>query len=82
MGGAYQYRDVISRFKTMGRKHNLISAQKLGETMHFSEIIKLHFEMKKKMPYISVYFTAFLNKCCSIISKKCVFTPHFLFGFQ
>ena len=36
--------------------------------MHFSEIIKLQFG--KKMPYTALYFTAFKNICCLIISKK------------
>ena len=48
--------------------------------MHFSEIIKLQFG--KKTGYIALYFAAFLNNCCLIISKKCVATPNFLSGFQ
>ena len=32
--------------------------RKLGLAMHFSEIIKLQFN-KKKMPYISLYFSTF-----------------------
>ena len=47
--------------------------------MHFSEIIKVQFG--KKMPYMALYFTVFLNNCCLIISKKCVVTPNFLSGF-
>ena len=48
VGGAYKNRDILVRFKTMRRKKNLASAlgiqkRKLGITMHFSEIIKLHF---------------------------------------
>ena len=40
--------------------------------MHFSEIVKLQFGKKKhtKKPYIALYFTAFKNNCCSIMSKK------------
>ena len=50
----------FARFKTMGRKQNLASAKgKFGLTMHFSEIIKLQFEKKKKTPYIALYFTVF-----------------------
>ena len=48
--------------------------------MHFSEIIKLQFG--KKTPYIALYFAAFENNCCLVISKKCVVTPNFLLGFQ
>ena len=37
---------------------------------------------KKKPPYIALYFTAFSNDYCLIISKKkCVFAP-FFYGFQ
>ena len=36
----------------------------------------------KKTPYIALYFTAFLNYCCLIISEKCMVTPNFLSGFQ
>ena len=53
--------------------------RKFGVTMHFSEIIKLQFW--KKMPYIALYFTVFLVEHF-IISKKCVVTPNFLFGFK
>ena len=48
--------------------------------MYFTEIIKLQFG--KIMPYIALYFTAFLDYCCLIISEKCVVTPNSLFGFQ
>ena len=34
------------------------------------------------MPYIHIYFTAFYNYCCLIISKNCVVTPNFRFGFR
>ena len=34
------------------------------------------------MPYIPIYFTAFYNYCCLIISKNCVVTPNFHFGFR
>ena len=45
MGGAYLYRDIFARFKTMRRKQNLASAlgnqkRKLGVT---SEMKKLQF---------------------------------------
>ena len=52
MGGAYYYRDIFAHFKTMRRKQNLgssdfgIQKEKWGETMHFSEIIKLQFGKK------------------------------------
>ena len=70
----------------MRRKQNLASApgfqkKKLGVTMHLSEILKLKFG-EKKTPYIPLYFTAFSNCCCLIISKKCVVTPNFLFQFH
>ena len=45
--------------------------------MHFSEIIKLQFG--KQMPYITLYFTAFQNNCCLIISKKMRGYPQFSF---
>ena len=72
-------------FKTNAEKAELSKSswypkRKLGVTMHFSEIIKLQFG--KKIPYIALYFTAFWNICPLIISKKCVVTPNFLFGFQ
>ena len=52
MGGAYKYRDISAWFKPLWRKKNLASTldnpkRKLGVTMHFSEIIKLHFGIKK-----------------------------------
>ena len=60
MGGANYYRDIFAHFKTMRRKQNLASdfgIQNWGETMHFSEIIKLQFG--KKVPCIALYFAAF-----------------------
>ena len=48
--------------------------------MHFSEIIKL--QCGKKAPYIALYFAAFWNNCCLVISEKYVATPNVLFGFQ
>ena len=36
----------------------------------------------EKRPYIHLYFAAFLNYCCLIISEKCVVNPNFLFEFQ
>ena len=44
--------------------------------MHFSEIIKLQFGEEKKTPYIILYFTAFLDYCCLIISEKYVVNPN------
>ena len=46
----------------MRRKQNLANAigiarEKLGVTMHFSEIIK--FQFRKKIPYIASYFCVF-----------------------
>ena len=38
--------------------------------MDFSEINKASIRGKKKTPYIALYFTAFWNNCCLIISKK------------
>ena len=53
----------------------LVYKKKIGGNHALSEIIKLQFW--KKMPYIALYFTAFQNNCCLIISKKCVVTPIF-----
>ena len=78
--------DVSARLKTMRRKQNSASAfgiqkENWGCTMLFSEIIKLQFG--KKTPYIALYFTAFSNNyCCLFVSKKCMVTLNFLFGFQ
>ena len=46
VGGAYSYRNICARFKTMRRKQNLASAlgiqkENWGVTTHFSEMIKL-----------------------------------------
>ena len=45
--------------------------------MHFSKIIKLQFG--KKTPYIALYFTAFSNNCCLLISKKNAWLPPIFF---
>ena len=59
----------------------LVSIKKIGGNhAFFLEIIKLQFG--KKTPYIALYFAVFLNDWCLVISKKCVVTPNFLFGFQ
>ena len=52
MGGDYYNRDIFAHFKTMQRKQNLasdfgIQKENWGETMHFSEIIKLQFGKKR-----------------------------------
>ena len=50
--------------------------RKLGETTHFSEIIK-SFNLEENA--INCYgFTAFSNYCCLIISEKCFVVPKFL----
>ena len=36
--------------------------------MHFSEIIKLQFEKKKKTPYIVLYFTVFFFRI--VVAKR------------
>ena len=51
MGGAYEYRNIFARFKTICKKQNLpnafgISKENWRVTMHFSEIIKLQFRKK------------------------------------
>ena len=64
MGGAYWYRDIFARFKTMRRKQNLegdFAIQKeIGVTMHFSEIIKFQFG-KKKITIHCFVFCCFLE---------------------
>ena len=57
-----------------------IQKGKSGVTTHFSEIIKLQFW--EKMSYIVMYFNAFWNYFCLIISEKCVVTLNYIFGFQ
>jgi len=56
------------------------SKRKLGVITHFSEIIELKFG--KKLSYIFLYFSAFWNHGCLIISGKSVVTHIFLFGFR
>ena len=56
----------------------LVSKKKIGGNRAFFRDNQA--SIWKKMPYIALYFTAFY--CCLIISKKCVVTPNFLFGFQ
>ena len=68
----------------MRRKQNLVllvSKKKIGGNHAFFRdnlLIKLQFR-GKKMPYIVLYFTAFLNYCCLIISEKSMVTPQFSF---
>ena len=70
----------------MQGKQNLASAlriqkeKKIGGNHAFFRDNKA--SIWKKMPYIALYFTTFLNYCCLIISEKCMITPYFLFGFQ
>ena len=52
--------------------------RKLGGSHAFSEIIKLQFG---KIFHTLLYFHTFQNYCCLIISKKCMVTSNFLFGF-
>ena len=79
--------DIFMWFKTKQRKKNSASVlgiqnENLGQPCIFhSEIIKLQFG-KRLTQNIALYFTAFENNCDLIISKKCVVTPKFLFGFQ
>ena len=48
--------------------------------MHFSKIIKLQFW--EKMPYITLYFSAFRIIVAYLSLKRSVDIPNFLFGFQ
>ena len=70
-------------FKLWGESRNkqvlLVSKKKIGGNHAFFRDNKA--SIWKKMPCIILYFTAFYNNCCLIISKKCVVTPNFLFGF-
>ena len=60
-GGAYQYRDIFARFKTMQGKQNLASAlvskKKIGGNQAFFGDNKAL--IWKKTPHIALYFTAF-----------------------
>ena len=58
----------------------LVSKKKIGGNHAFFRDNKA--SIWEKATYITLYFTGFLNYCCLIISKKCLVTPHFLFGFQ
>ena len=85
VGGAYKYRGIFARFKTMRRKQNVVSdlgiqKRKLAVAMHFSEIMKLQFG-NKRHTFLCILLIVF-NNYCLIIAKKCVVTPKFLFGFQ
>ena len=79
MGGAYYYRDIFAQFKLCGKSRTYqvlsVSKRKLGETRHFSEIIKLQFG---KMPYIALYFTAF-RVIVAYISLKNAWLPPIFF---
>ena len=55
MGGAYYYRDIFARFKTMQRKQNLTSD--FGGNHAFFRDNKA--SIWKKEPYIALYFAAF-----------------------
>ena len=68
----------------MPRKQNLASAlgipkEKLGVTMHFSEIIKLQF---RKNYHTLLYISDFLEILLLNNSEKGTGTPNFLFGLQ
>ena len=58
----------------------LVSKKKIGGNHAFFRNNKA--SIWKKAPYIALYFAAFENNCCLVISKKCVVTPNFLFGCQ
>ena len=58
----------------------LVSKKKIGVNHAFFRDNKA--SIWKKAPYIALYFAAFWNNCCLIISKKCLVTPNFFFGFQ
>ena len=64
-------------FKTMQRNQNsaLVSKKKIGGNHAFS-VINSKASIWEKTPYIALYFTAFLDYYCLIISKKCVVTPN------
>ena len=75
----------------MQRKQNLASVlgiqKRIVGNHAFSEInnkvsIWKKKKKKKKTPYLALYFTAFLDYYCLIISKKCMVTRNFLSGFQ
>ena len=72
MGGAYLFRDIFVRFKTMRRKQNLTTAlgiqMKIGGNLAVFRDNKASI-CKKKTPCIALYFTAFKNNCRLIISK-------------
>lgn len=59
--------------KTDLTKGYLNPKTKLVVTTHFSVMIIFGSNLEK-YPYISMYFNAFLNYCCSIILEKCVVT--------
>ena len=61
MGGAYYYRDIFARFKTMWRKQNLasdfgIQKENWGNHAFFRDNKA---SVWKKAPYIALYFAAF-----------------------
>ena len=66
----------------MRRKQNLASAlgiqkENWGNHAFFRDNKASKWEKKKKKTtYIALYFTAFLEYCCLIISEKCVVTPN------
>ena len=56
------------------------SERKLGVTTRFSEIIELKFG--KKMPYIALYFTTFVQLCLPNYLGTMQVSHILLFGFQ
>ena len=56
----------------------LVSKKKIGGNHAFFRDNKASI-WKKKITYIALFFTAFLNNCCFVISEKCVVTPQFSF---
>ena len=57
----------------------LISKKKIGRYHAFFRDNEA--SIWKKAPYISLYFAALKDNRCLVMSKKCVVTPNFLFGF-
>ena len=70
----------LSGFKISGESRTWYLKRKLGVTMPFSEIIKLQFGEKCHTVLCILLLCRII--VALIISKKCVVTPNFPFGFQ
>ena len=85
MAGAYLYRDIFARFKTMGRQQNLasdlgIQKKKLGVTTHFTDIFELQFG--KEHHTLLCILKLFTNIVDQLSSKNAWFSPIFFLDFN